>query len=261
MTSFYVPGSGWLHRRHPWPKLLAVLWAVLAPFLLPLVVLPVLIVVAVGGALVAGLGRTYVRRVFWGTLPIVASIVLVNGFFLPGARDVLLALGPFNLTREGLELAAPTAGRVVAAIAVTLAFLTTTRPDDLMEALIERGASPKLAFVVLSTIQTIPRMLDKAARILDAQQARALPTSGSALVRARAIVPLVGPLVIGSLIDVRERALALEARAFGAAHVRTAYRTLVEDATDRWLGRGALVGFVFLAAWTALRAAGALPPA
>ncbi len=259
MTSFYVPGSGWLHRRHPWPKLLAVLWAVLAPFLLPLAVLPLLIGGALVGGLASGLGRTYLRRVFWGTLPIVASIVLVNGFFLPGARDVLLALGPFNLTREGLELAAPTAGRVVAAIAVTLAFLTTTRPDDLMEALIERGVSPKLAFVVLSTIQTIPRMLDKAARILDAQQARGLPTSGSATVRARAIVPLVGPLIIGSLIDVRERALALEARAFGAAHERTAYRVLVEDRTDRRLRQTALVAFVLLVAYTALRVVGVLP--
>lgn len=254
-----MPGTGWLHRRHPWPKLLAVLWAVVAPFLLPLVVLPVLITIAVAGGLAAGLGRIYLRRVFWATLPIVASIVLVNGFFLPGARDVLVALGPFNLTREGLELAAPTAGRVVAAIAVTLAFVTTTRPDDLMEALIERGASPKLAFVVLSTIQTVPRMLDKAARILDAQQARALPTSGSFFIRARALVPLVGPLVIGSLIDVRERALALEARAFGAAHERTAYRVLAEDGTDRWLGRLALAAFGVLAAYTLLRALGTLP--
>ncbi len=261
MTSFYVPGSGWLHRRHPWPKLLVVLWAVVAPFLLPLIVLPVLIVGALGLGLATGLGRRYLRLVFWGTLPIVASIVLVNGFFLPGARDVLLAIGPFNLTREGLELAAPTAGRVVAAIAVTLAFLTTTRPDDLMEALIERGASPKLAFVVLATIQTVPRMLDKAARILDAQQARGLPTTGSALVRARAIVPLVGPLVIGSLIDVRERALALEARAFGAAHQRTAYRVLTEDDTDRWLARAAGLGFVLLAVYLVLRAGGLISTA
>lgn len=256
MTTFYLPGSGWLHRRHPWPKLLAVLWAVVAPFLLPLVVLPALIVGTLGLGLATGLGRRYLQLVLWGSLPIVTSIVLVNGFFLPGAQDVILAIGPFHLTREGLELAAPTAGRVVAAIAVTLAFLTTTRPDDLMEALIERGASPKLAFVVLATIQTVPRMLDKAARILDAQQARGLRTSGSALVRARAIVPLVGPLVIGSLVDVRERALALEARAFGAAHVRTAYRVLDEDDADRWLGRLAGLGFVLLAVYLALRAGG-----
>ncbi|HXF37565.1 MAG TPA: energy-coupling factor transporter transmembrane component T [Actinomycetota bacterium] len=258
MTSFYVEGSGWLHRRHPWPKLLAAIWAVLAPFLLPPVALPFLLAGAVAVALASGLGRTYLRRLAWGTLPLVASIVLVNGFFLPGARDVLLSLGPFHLTREGLALALPTAGRVVAAVGATLAFVSSTRPDDLMEALIERGASPKLAFVVLSTIQMVPRTLDRSARIVDAQRSRGLPTGGSVRNRARAIVPLVGPLIIGSLVDVRERALALEARAFGAAHRRTAYRILSRDRTDRLLEAAAWAGFLLLAAYVALRVARAV---
>jgi len=248
-----VPGSGWLHRRHPWPKLLVVLWAVLAPFVLPPAALPALIAGAVGAGLASGLGRTYLRRLAWGTLPIVVSIVVVNGLFLPGARDFLVSVGPFDLSREGLVLAARTAGRVVAAVAATLAFVSSTRPDDLMEALIERGASPRLAFVVLSTIQMVPRTLDRSARILDAQRSRGLPTSGSVLTRARAIVPLVGPLVIASLVEVRERSLALEARAFGAAHHRTVYRSLERDRVDRALGGAAVVGLVLLGAYAALR--------
>ncbi len=258
MTSFYVPGSGWLHRRHPWPKLLAVLWAVLAPFLLPPATLPLLVGAAVGVGLASGLGRTYVRRLAWGTLPIVVSIVVVNGLFLPGARDIAFAVGPFHVSREGLALAARTAGRVVAAVAATLAFVSSTRPDDLMEALVERGASPRLAFVVLSTIQMVPRMLDRSARILDAQRSRGLATSGSLLARARAIVPLVGPLVIASLVEVRERSLALEARAFGAAHRRTAYRSLAQDRVDRALGWGAVAGLALLGASAAARAVGAV---
>jgi energy-coupling factor transport system permease protein len=111
----------------------------------------------------------------------------------------------------------------------------STRPDDLMEALIDRGASPRFAFVVLSAIQTIPRMLDKASRILDAQRSRGLATEGRFAARARAIVPLLGPLVIGSLIDVRERSLALEARAFGSSHQRTAYREVPIGDVDRRL--------------------------
>jgi energy-coupling factor transport system permease protein len=259
VTSFYVPGTGWLHRRHPWPKLLAVLWAVVAPFLVPLPLLPVFTAAAIGVSLAAGLGRSYLRRLAIGSGPIVVSILLVNGFFMPGAQDVLLSVGPFNLTREGLDLAVPTAGRIVAAIAVTIAFVSTTRPDDLMEALIERGATPKLAFVVLSTVQTIPRMVDKAGRILDAQQARGLATRGSAVIRARAIVPLLGPLVIGSLIDVRERSLALEARAFGAAHRRTAYRVLDMGRTDRSMAAAAAIGLGVLVLYGVARAVGLAP--
>jgi energy-coupling factor transport system permease protein len=243
---FYVPGRGWLHRLHPWPKLLFVVLGVLAPFLLPLVTLPVLILAPIAIALSAGLGERYVRNVAIGTLPICASIILVNGFFFPGARDILFSLGPFNFTREGLGFAAPTAGRVIAAVAATAAFVMTTRPDDLMESLVDRGAHPKLAFVVLSAIQTIPRMIEKANRILDAQQARGLRASGSFGARGRAIVPLLGPLIIGSLIDVRERSLALEARAFGSAAQRTAYRVVPMRRVDVLATRLALLGLLAL---------------
>jgi energy-coupling factor transport system permease protein len=253
---FYVPGEGWLHRLHPWPKLLFVILGVLAPFLLPLVALPLLIAAPIALALSAGLGERYLRNLTIGTLPICASIVLVNGFFFPGARDVVVGLGPFNLTREGLAFAAPIAARVIAAVAATAAFVMTTRPDDLMESLVERGAHPKLAFVVLSAIQTIPRMIDKANRILDAQQARGLRASGSFGARARAIVPLLGPLIIGSLIDVRERSLALEARAFGSAATRTAYRLVPMRAIDVVSTRVAVLGLVVLPLIVALRVVG-----
>lgn len=259
MTGFFVPGDGWLHRLHPWPKVLLVLAGVLAPFVVPIVALPVLIAAVIAAALVAGLGRGYGRNLTLGTLPAVASILIVNGFFFPGAADVLLALGPFHLTREGLAFGVPIALRIVAAVAVTVAFVMSTRPDDLMEALIERGASPKLAFVVLGAIQTIPRMHDKANRILDAQQARGLRTSGSFRARARAVVPLLGPLVIGSLIDVRERSLALEARGFGTGGPRTAYRVLELTPVDRFVSGLGVLSLVLLALYTVARLVGLLP--
>ena len=78
-------------------------------------------------------------------------------------------------------------------------------------------------------------MQARAADILDAQQARGLSIGGSVRQRARALVPLVAPVLLGSLIDVRERTFALEARAFGASRARTAYRIVPDPQIDRWL--------------------------
>jgi len=253
---FFLPGTGWLHRLNPLPKFLFMIWGVLAPFVLSTVALPYLIVGQVLIGLSGGLGRRYLRSLAIGTLPVIASIILVNLFFYPNSTDVIFAIGPFEATQEGLDFGLPIAARLIAAVAATLWFLQSTRPDDLMETLIQRGAGPKLAFVVLSTIQTVPRMAAKARRILEAQQARGLRTSGSVSSRVRALVPLVGPLVIGSLNDVRERALALEARAFGSSGERTAYRIVAFDAGDRFLTGAAFVALAALPVYVVARFAG-----
>jgi energy-coupling factor transport system permease protein len=78
-------------------------------------------------------------------------------------------------------------------------------------------------------------MQARAGAILEAQQARGLAISGSFVRRIRALVPLIGPVLLGSLIDVRERTFALEARGFGARSDRTAYRVVADPAGDRAL--------------------------
>jgi len=102
-------------------------------------------------------------------------------------------------------------------------------------------------------------MLDKAGRILEAQQARGLPASGSPSARVRAVVPLLGPLIIGSLIDVRERSLALEARGFSSGAARTAYRIVATTPTDVTVTRLALLALAILPIVAIARLTGALP--
>ncbi len=249
----FVPARGWLYRIHPLPKLLFTLWGVIAPFLLPIEALPVMAIGILVGALLAGLGRVYLRRLALMTLPSLASIILINGFFFPGARDIIVSVGPLDLTREGLAFGLPIAGRILVAVAVTLAFVTTTRPDDLMAGLVRLGAPTSIAFLVLSAIQMVPRMQTKARRILDAQQARGLRTRGGPLNRIRSLIPLVAPLVIGSLVDARDRALALEARGFGSLGPRTAYRVVAWRRSDRLLAGGAIAALVALPAYMILR--------
>jgi energy-coupling factor transport system permease protein len=258
-VGFYRPGSGWLHRLNPFPKLLLLVWGVLAPFLLPVWAIPILIVAYLAAGLSAGLGRPYVRAAVIAPLVVVLPIILINGFFYPGRNEVIFAIGPLALTVQGLAFGLPIAGRVLAAFGVTVAVVMSTRPDDLMETLVQRGTNPRLAFVILSAIQAIPRMLEKASRILEAQQARGLPASGSPSARVRAVVPLLGPLIIGSLIDVRERSLALEARGFSSGAARTAYRLVETNPRDVLVSRVALVLLLLLPVVVIARISGALP--
>ena len=231
---YYKPGVSWLHRRHPVTKLLALLWTIFAAFLLPVWALPILVAVVAAVAFSTRLAALTVRSL---RLPAVLflSILLVNAFFYPGAADRILAIGPVGLSWEGIVYGLLSAARIGVVFVASILFLFTTLPDDLLEALVDKGASHRLAFVVLSAIQLVPRLQARALSILDAQQARGLRVSGSFVTRTRALVPLIGPIVLGSLIDVRERTLALEARGFGAKRERTAYRVVVDPPADRWL--------------------------
>ena len=233
-TGYFLAGSSWLHRRNPLTKLMALGLVLLAAFLLPPLVLPILAIVVTLAAWSAGLLRPVLRAM---RIPAVLllSIVVVNSLFFPAAKDVLVSLGPFAITREGLSFGLISAGRVLVAFLASVTFLFTTLADDMLETLISRGVSHRIAFVVLSAVQLVPRMRTRAGAILEAQQARGLSLEGSFVRRIRSLVPLIGPVLLGSLVDARERTFALEARGFGARPGRTAYRTVADPRIDRWL--------------------------
>jgi energy-coupling factor transporter transmembrane protein EcfT len=70
-----------------------------------------------------------------------------------------------------------------------------------------------------------------------------METKGNLLIRARAIIPVVLPLVLGSLIEVEERAIAIEARGFNSNRKET---SLVEipDTISQVVFRKALLIFI-----------------
>ena len=169
------------------------------------------------------------------TLPLVASILLVNTFLYPGARDPLFSIGAFTATGAGLAAALQATLRVVAFALSVAAFSLTTSTDDLLSDLERRGLGRRASFVVGAAIGTVPRMLTRASEITDSQRARGLDTEGSLLRRVRGVVPLAGPMIAGALSEVEERTLALEARAFGAAGRRTAIRPIADRPGERLL--------------------------
>lgn len=170
--------------------------------------------------------------------PLVLSIMLINTFLYPGAEDVLLTIGPFSATGEGLNAAAQAALRVIAfAFSVGL-FALSTRTDELVDDLEQRGLGRRAVFVVSSAIGTVPQLAERAREIVDSQRARGMDTQGGVLARLRGLLPLAGPLVLSALTEVEQRTMALEARAFGAPGRRTVLRPQPDSAAQRVLRWG-----------------------
>ncbi|MGH2401396.1 MAG: energy-coupling factor transporter transmembrane component T family protein [Candidatus Limnocylindria bacterium] len=249
------PGPSAFHRLNPLTKATLATVTAIAAVVLGGLIGPVLLVAAavlVPAAAAGVLGRL-VRTSLLLALPIAISAFLVNLFFFPGAETVLLRIGPIAATAEGLAFAVEILVRILAISGAVTLFYLTTRPADLVVDLERRGVSPRVGFVANASVQTVPAMVERAAQITAAQRARGLDTEGSPWRRIRGVVPIVGPVILGSIAEVEERTMALEARGF----TRPGRRTLLwapSDSSVEALGRWALlIGLVVL---VALRIAG-----
>ena len=100
-------------------------------------------------------------------------------------------------------------------------FVLSTKPSEFVDELEKRGFSPRFGYIVTSVFQIIPQMMGTMNTIMDAQRSRGLETEGNLRTRAKAFLPLISPVVMSSLINTRERAIALEVRGFGAGKKKT----------------------------------------
>ena len=251
MIGLYQPRQSVVHRLHPLTKLtlsfgLIVLalganidWVPLVLYLLVLLPLSV----------VAQVARPFVRTSLRLLLPFAISLFIIQSLFFPEGSTVIARLGPLSVKAEGVRFAFASAVRILLLASALLLTLQTTHPGQLLSGLVQKGFPPNLAYVIVTTLQIIPLMRERADTIIDAQRARGLETQGSLLVRSRALLPLIAPLVLGSLVDVEERTLALEARAFSATTPKTSLFVLPDPLPERLLRWTVLALMVGIVGW------------
>lgn len=249
-TSLYLPRDSGLHRLHPLTKL-----SLTATFFALSIILPtfwqVLGIYVIGTLPLAAWGRVlteYLKVSGRLMLPFAISLFLIQGFFAPGDTVLLRLLG-FTLTLEGILVAARFASRILVWLGSAVLLMISTRPDRLVTALIRIGVPHQLGYIVLTSLQIIPQMRSRAQTILDAQRSRGLETEGGLLSRFRALIPLVGPLLLSSIIDLDRRAIALEARGFKRSGRRTSYVELSQSSWEvalRWAVLAAIPAAAFL---------------
>lgn len=168
----------------------------------------------------SGCYRAVVKR--WaGTLGILFLIILVvQTLFYPG-EQVLFQVWIFQAKREGLLLALKLGLLLLDVGGSLIWFFAVTSEKDLVTALHKAGMSTDMTYILLSTPQMVPVLKQKSAVIMNAQKARGLETEGGLLIRARAFLPVLVPLVLTSIQGTEERAFALEARGFSVEGAKT----------------------------------------
>ena len=254
----YVPVESPIHRLDPRTKILATLVLAVVVFLAH----------GIGGlaayaALLAALilaSRIPVGYVLHGLRPVFVLLALtfvLQIIFEPPGGHVIFHRGPIAITREGLTLAVYYALRFALLIVATSLMTFTTSPVELTDGL-ERLLRPfrrigvpahELALMMTIALRFIPTLIEETDKIMKAQMARGAEfTQGSLVRRARALVPLLVPLFVGSFRRAEALALAMEARCYRGGDQRTRMTELVLRPRD-------YVAFVVLALVTVLMTA------
>lgn len=238
--SFHIKRESTLHNLNPLTKLTLVFSLLLTGFLSKWYWMPHLL------TLLAIIPLSFVGKVsrefFWTALrlilPAAGFLFIMQAFFQPVGDTIIFEFHFLNITQESLMFAFRNATRIIVMVSAFTLFLLTTHPSELMSDLSRRGLPGQFSYVIISTLQILPQIIAKAQTIIAAQRSRGLDTESSFLKRAGSVVPLVGPLVFGSLAEVEERAIAIEARGFTSKKEKTSLSEIPDEPFDkaaRWV--------------------------
>lgn len=232
----YVEGSSLLHRMDPRVKLISSVFFIVTVFLAKSLLSFAFLTVATAVLiLLTGIPISKYLRGLRPLAVVMAFTALINIFWYKG-DTLLVSLGFVNIYLEGIVNAFLIALRIVILIAGTGVFLTyTTTPlaltDGLEELLspLKRLHVPVHDFSMMMTIalRFIPTLTEETNKIMNAQKARGADfTSGSFLKRARAIVPILIPLLVSAFRRAEELADAMECRCYTGGEGRTRMNVL-----------------------------------
>ena len=164
---------------------------------------------------------------------VLITVIIIQGLFRAGNETVVLNLGPVAFYKEGLIFAADIAINVLNIIFAFCVLVLTTKPSDIIESMVSRGFSPRIGYVFVSLFQLIPQMTERMSTITDAQRSRGMETEGSLLIRMKAFIPLISPVIMSSFIDTKERAIALEVRGFNSKEKKSFLNVFHANAASR----------------------------
>lgn len=173
-------------------------------------------------------------------VPIILFTSILNILFVDTGRS-LFEWKFIEITTGGLKASAFMILRIICLIIGSSLLTYTTSPIALTDA-IERLLSPlkkikvpvhELAMMMTIALRFIPTLIEETDKIMSAQKARGADMeTGSIIKRAKALVPVLIPLIVSSFRRAEELALAMECRCYHGGEGRTRMKQLQTAARD-----------------------------
>lgn len=231
----YFPGSSPVHRMDPRFKLIMTLLFIAMLFMgqhLYSICFGIVFCI-----LALALSRIPVKLIWKSIKPLIPVLLItaILDLFMVDSGDVYLHWHFLKITAGGVRTAVLMVTRIIVLLAGSSLLTYTTSPIAMTDA-IERLLSPlkklhvpvhTFAMMMTISLRFIPTLLEETDKIMTAQKARGASFSeGNLLQRAKALVPILVPLLVSSFHRAEELATAMECRCYRGETGRTKMRQL-----------------------------------
>ncbi|MBQ9728298.1 MAG: energy-coupling factor transporter transmembrane protein EcfT [Clostridia bacterium] len=258
----YYPAESFVHKCDPRAKILFLIVYIVAVFLSKsFYALGVCAAVFVLMAIYSRVPFGSLLRSVKAILFLLLFTAVLNLFFYEG-ETVLWKWKFIEISKEGIYYTIFLAARLfLLVLGSTLLTLTTTPVSltDGLESLLLplkwiRFPVHELALIMSIALRFIPILTDETARIMNAQKARGADfESGGLIQRAKAVIPVLIPLLISAFRRADELGDAMDARCYSGSKVRTKYKKLKfgwRDYVTVLVGAALLTGVILLRVYT-----------
>lgn len=257
----YYPTQSFVHRMDPRAKIVLVIAYIVAIFLannffgLAAVTLFLIFAVAFSRVPVGSVLRSVKMILF-----IIIFTAILNLFFYSSSSDlhILAQWWVITISWESIINMIFLAMRLFLLVLGTSVLTLTTTPVALTDG-IESLLTPlkwihfpvhELALIMSIALRFIPTLIDETNRIISAQKARGANfETGGLIKRAKAMIPVLVPLLVSAFRRAEDLGDAMDARCYSGSKGRTKYKKLTfgwRDAVGLILLAGLITGVVFL---------------
>lgn len=238
----YYPAESFIHKLDPRIKIVSTLIFIMELFLINKLIQYTWIILFL--TIIITASKVPIKFMFRGLRPLLLIIIItisINIFMTKG--ELLYAIGPLKITKEGLHQAIFMGSRLTILIIGSSILTLTTKPIKLTDG-IEKLLNPfkkigvpahELAMMMSIALRFIPTLLEETDKIMKAQMARGADfESGNLIKRAKSLIPLLVPLFISAFRRAEDLAMAMEARCYRGGENRTRMHEISFHLNDFW---------------------------
>ena len=257
----YYPAKSFVHNMDPRAKIVLLIAYLVAVFLADnFFALAAVIVFLILAVIFSRVPFGSVLRSVKMILFIIVFTAILNLFFYAsdGELHILWQWKIITVSWEAIINMIFLAMRLFLLVMGTSILTLTTTPvalTDGLESLLTplkwiRFPVHELALIISIALRFIPTLIDETNRIISAQKARGADfETGGLIRRAKAMIPVLVPLLVSSLRRAEELGDAMDARCYSGAKGRTKYKKLTfswRDLLGLLVLAGLITGIVFL---------------